>query len=428
MKIEIKLMIVSFLFFSTVAKASEDITIAVISDVHVMNPTLLKQDGKAFTDYVTHDRKMLKESAALMDEATKRIIEERPQYVFITGDLTKDGETTSHLYLRDQYLARLRNSGIKVFVIPGNHDVDNPHAVEFIGDDTKRVSSPKRDEFAAIYNDYGYGQALARDSSSLSYVVALNSTTRLLCLDACEYELNNYEKNICVTAGRLKPSSVQFIKEQAAEAKRNGCRMLCMMHHGIVKHWNWQEKAMSEYLIDDWRKYAALFGKLGIEVVFTGHFHAQDVSEMYGVYDIETGSLVSYPSPYRLVRLGENTLTVQTKYLSGTGLSLPLGESLQQYGKSYAHSGIQTIVGAMLPESIPDSLKHDACDVIADAYVAHLMGDERFSANCQAKIDAVSSQLKKYSWKYNYIFRHIARNLWTDLKPQDNELTVIFRK
>lgn len=428
MKIRLKTVLALLTLFATGANADGDITMAVISDTHVMNPALLKEDGKAFASYIANDRKMLKESTALMSQATQRIISEHPQYVLVTGDLTKDGETASHEYLRDSCLNVMRQAGIKVFVIPGNHDVDNPHAVEFIGDSTRRVSTPRADEFAAIYRDYGYGQAMARDAHSLSYVVALNATTRLLCLDACEYELNDYGKDICVTAGRLKPETVAFIKEQAAKAKKDGCRMLAMMHHGVVQHWTWQEKAMSEYLVDNWRKQADMLGKLGVEVVFTGHFHAQDIAVRKGVYDIETGSLVSYPSPYRLVRLSGNTLTVRTKHLDGTGLNLPLGMTLQQYGAQFAHSGLRTIIGAMLPAKIPAELNHDICDAIADAYVAHLAGDESFTPAAQESIDAVSARLKKYSWKYNYIFRHVAKNLWTDLEPQDNDITITLKK
>lgn len=68
-----------------------------------------------------------------------------------------------------------------------------------------------------------------------------------------------------------------------------------MMHHGIVSHFNWQDKVMKEYLVEHWRKQAKQIAKMGIKVCFTGHFHAQDVSEKYGLTDMETGSTVSYP-------------------------------------------------------------------------------------------------------------------------------------
>lgn len=428
MKIRLKIVFTLCLCFSIYAKASDDITVAVISDVHVMSPTLLKQDGKAFADYVAHDRKMLKESSSLMLQATERIISEHPDYVFVVGDLTKDGETVSHEYLRDNFLARMKRAGIDVFVISGNHDVNNPHAVEFLGDTTKRVPTPSKEQFATLYNNYGYGQALARDPHSLSYVVALNDHTRLLCLDACEYEQNDFGKNTCITAGRLKPETVAFIKQQAAEAKQKGCRLLAMMHHGVVQHWTWQEKAMSEYLVDDWRKQADMLARQGIEIVFTGHFHSQDMARRGSIFDVETGSLVSYPSPYRIVKISENTVSIQTKHLDNRGISIPNDENLQQYGARYAHSGIHTIVGDMLPDKFPADLKSDICDMVAAAYVAHLAGDESFPQEKQAEINAISKRIKHFSWKYAYIFKHIVKYLWTDLEPQDNNLTITLKE
>jgi len=38
----------------------------------------------------------------------------------------------------------------------------------------------------------------------------------------------------------------------------------------------------------------------GVQLVFTGHLHVQDIAYCQGVYDITTGSLVSYPHPYRV--------------------------------------------------------------------------------------------------------------------------------
>lgn len=424
MKIKVNGLLALLLLLTSCAKASKDITMMVVSDTHLMSPELLKNDGKAFTDYVSRDRKMLKESPMLMEKVTENILKQHPQYLLITGDLTKDGETVSHKMLCDKYLKRIKSAGIQVFVIPGNHDVDNPHAVEFDGNVTRRVPTPKADEFAKIYNDYGYGQAIARDTSSLSYVVQLSEDVRLLCLDACEYENNSYKKNICVTAGRLKKETVSFIKEQAKDARKKGMRMLAMMHHGIVQHWTWQEKAMREYLVDKWRKHADMLSRLGIKIVFTGHFHSQDISKRGSLYDIETGSLVSYPSPYRTVTLSGNKLIIKTKHLTGTGMGISGGKSFGEYAKDYARTGIYNIVGGMLPKTIPDSIRKEACDIISDAYLAHLGGDEKMPSGKQQLINATAAKIKKYSWKYAYIFKHISKYLWTDLTPEDNNIVI----
>jgi len=411
------------LLSASAGRALAQTKIAVVSDVHIMKPELLKHDGEAFADYIRHDRKMLKLGPQLLANATERILRDRPQVVLVTGDLTKDGETASHVSLRDRYLKQFRDAGIKVLVIPGNHDVDNPHAVEFDGAATKRVATPKADEFARIYADYGYGDAIARDSSSLSYVSQLDATTRIICLDACEYYNNDYAKDICVTRGHLKNSTLSFVEEQCAEAKAKGMRMIAMMHHGLVEHWKWQDKAMSEYVVADWRKVVRFFKKQGIRLCFTGHFHSQDISEYDGVYDVETGSLVSYPSPIRFVTLEGEKVTVATEQVSSRGIEIPGGQTLDEYGKYFARQIIHTMVGGMLPDGTSDSLRKDVCDEVAEAYVANLAGDEKMPDGEAEKIKATAAKVRKNTtWKWGYIFSHIVRNLWNDPAPEDNNI------
>lgn len=428
MKIRMRLFaLIAVMMVSTSETVSgEELRMMVVSDTHVMNPQLLREEGKAFADYIAHDRKMLKESSLLMEEMTVEILRRRPQVVLITGDLTKDGETISHTFLRDNYLRRMRDAGIMVLVIPGNHDVDNPHAVEFLGDSTRRVATPKVEEFAKIYDDYGYGAAMVRDAHSLSYVSQLNDSVRIICLDACKYEENDYDNNVCVTGGRLKPETIEFIKEQARDAREHGIRLLAMIHHGVVEHWKWQSKAMGDYLVDDWKELSKMLSKLGIEIVFTGHFHSQDIAERNGLYDIETGSLVSYPSPYRMVNLIGNKLIIETEHLKGTEIT-GLGQDIGDYSEGYARSGIHTIVSEMLPSKISGDVRNEASDVVGDAYVAHLAGDETLSDDNAEQIKRVGKKVGKYSWKFGYIFKHVARYMWTDDMPQDNNIEITLK-
>lgn len=274
--------------------------LAVISDVHLMASALLKNKGKAFDDYISNDRKMLVESTELMDSVTRRLLAYQPQVVFLTGDLTKDGERISHELLVDRYLKPLKAQGIRVFIVPGNHDVNNPHAKIYDGDNTKRTTTITAYDFTHIYNDYGYGEALAKDAYSLSYVAQIDAKTRLIAVDACRYADNDFDNDVCVTAGRIKPQTMDFIKTETDKAHKLGMEVIMMMHHGIVSHFGWQDKIMEEYLVDNWKKDARKLAKMGIKVCFTGHFHAQDISERYGLTDIETGSTVSYPHSYFL--------------------------------------------------------------------------------------------------------------------------------
>ncbi len=112
--------------------SASSIKIAIISDTHVMAPQLLVSDGTAIEEYLTRDRKMLRESAEILDTLVASILELKPDMVLVTGDLTKDGERTSHHLVAGQ-LQRLVDSGIQVLVVPGNHDINNPDAKVYDG-------------------------------------------------------------------------------------------------------------------------------------------------------------------------------------------------------------------------------------------------------------------------------------------------------
>lgn len=400
--------------------------LAVISDVHLMAPSLLQNEGKAFDNYIANDRKMLVESSELLDSVSKHLIAYQPQIIFITGDLTKDGERISHQLLVDRYLKPLKAQGIRIYVVPGNHDVNNPHAKVYNGDNAQRTTTVSAKDFTHIYNDYGYGEALATDPNSLSYVVQLDDKTRLIAVDACRYEDNNFDKDICVTAGRIKPQTMDFIQAEAQKAHKLGMNVIMMMHHGIVSHFKWQDKIMKEYLVNNWKKDAKRLAQMGIKVCFTGHFHAQDISNKYGLTDIETGSTVSYPHPYRLIDVDtdKQTLQIRTEKVESLTSMKDNKETLQQKSERFATSALSGVMETMVPKKVPDEVKKECAQVLGKAYAMHLAGDEHPSADFKSRLKAAVKRLKPYSWKWAFIMNKIGKHLSTDTGVADNNTSI----
>ncbi|WP_321979299.1 metallophosphoesterase family protein [Prevotella sp.] len=400
--------------------------LAVISDVHLMAPSLLQKEGKAFDNYIANDRKMLVESSELLDSVSKHLIAYQPQIIFITGDLTKDGERISHQLLVDRYLKPLKAQGIRIYVVPGNHDVNNPHAKVYNGDNAQRTTTVSAKDFTHIYNDYGYGEALATDPNSLSYVVQLDDKTRLIAVDACRYEDNNFDKDICVTAGRIKPQTMDFIQAEAQKAHKLGMNVIMMMHHGIVSHFKWQDKIMKEYLVNNWKKDAKRLAQMGIKVCFTGHFHAQDISNKYGLTDIETGSTVSYPHPYRLIDVDtdKQTLQIRTEKVESLTSMKDNKETLQQKSERFATSALSGVMETMVPKKVPDEVKKECAQVLGKAYAMHLAGDEHPSADFKSRLKAAVKRLKPYSWKWAFIMNKIGKHLSTDTGVADNNTSI----
>ena len=143
--------------------------IMLMSDIHVMAPQLLEKRGSAYEKYLSQDPKLLEYSGEVLEYLVGETLQRNPDLVIIPGDLTKDGELVSP-QLVVSVLAKLRSAGIPVIVVPGNHDIDNPEGYYFDGDNMRPAARTSPEQFAALYADFGYNQAYAKDPASLSFV------------------------------------------------------------------------------------------------------------------------------------------------------------------------------------------------------------------------------------------------------------------
>ena len=105
------------------ANAQSTTKIFVVSDPHVMAPELLVEDGMAFQKVETSTEKLFRYSYDFFSAIKDTILQRKPDLVLMPGDLTKSGELVSHQVLISM-LDEIREQGIKVLVIPGNHDLN----------------------------------------------------------------------------------------------------------------------------------------------------------------------------------------------------------------------------------------------------------------------------------------------------------------
>lgn len=394
------------------------VKLAVFSDPHLYEPSL-GTEGKAFQHYLQNDRKLLLESKEILETAVAAIGETEVSIVLVPGDLTKDGERINHEKMAE-YLSSLESKGKKVFVIPGNHDINNPHSLRYSGDKTERVPSVSPEEFAEIYKDFGFSEAIKRDPGSLGYVAEPMEGLWILGLDACRYR-ENQEGGHPVTSGKFSKGSLVWIEEVLEEAIRKDKAVLVMMHHGALEHYAQQKKFYGEYVVDGFNKVSALFAEKGARIVFTGHFHAQDISlrkfkNGRYVMDIETGSLVTYPCPYRLVTIGkEQVLKIESEFIT----SIPSRKEFAGYARDYVHTGISGIAANTLIGMKVDSTESWALSgQVADAFLAHYKGDEITPAE-PFNLDGIS---RKGRFLIGFK-KNLVKSLHMDMEPGDNNLT-----
>jgi hypothetical protein len=283
------------------------------------------------------------------------------------------------------------------------------------------VENVDRDSFAALYGPFGYGEAISRDSFSLSYLAEPVEGLWILGLDACRYDLNAPAGH-SYTGGEFRKETLCWLREQLTGEDAGGKIKIAMMHHGILEHYRRQKKYFSEYIVNDYRRVARLLARLGVRTVFTGHYHANDItvkqfSDGSIIYDIETGSLVTWPCPVRQVSIEKGNMHIETLYVR----SIPsAGNEFPDYAKSYVIDGIsgiaeQTLIDMKLR---PVDAKRLASQ-IGHAFITHYLGDE---VPVDPPIDIEGVNLKG---RFIISFRKkLVRGLYNDLPPADNKLTI----
>ncbi|HOO32418.1 MAG TPA: metallophosphoesterase [Thermotogota bacterium] len=413
--------------------------IAIFSDPHYFS-TKLNTDSELFREYLLKDRKLLHLSTEITEELIKKISDGAYDLVIIPGDLTKDGEKEGHSEFVLQ-LEKLQAAGKKVFVICGNHDINNPSAIRIEGEQVLPVESVTADEFRQIYHEMGYSQAIATDSDSLSYVCEPLSWLRIIAMDSCYYDAN-YENGHAYTGGFFSEETLNWILKMIHEGKEKGQLVLGFMHHGLVPHLSIQEHYFPEYLIKDWQQIAEAFADAGMNLVFTGHFHAQDISQHTSpsgntLWDVQTGSLVTYPIPYRSITLSQGgTLTITSHVIQKTD-SVP---DLHQYAKNFLDQELMTLLPEKAAEKIVD---FGIPESFAQAYVTSLLktrGGEFTLLEIAVKVviafyagnEAVSPELiaavnelkDNGDNQFLALFGTLAESFLTDTIPQDNNLTI----
>lgn len=338
----------------------QPVKIAIISDLHVMVPELLVNEGTAFEEYLARDRKMLRESVEILDTLIVSILELKPDLVLVTGDLTKDGERVSHELVASQ-LERLTDAGIQVLVVPGNHDINNPDAKVFDGDTAKSTDTITRREFAAIYRHAGYDTRSRRDPDSLSYCRDVTDNLSILAIDACMDRFNTFvsrgdARDHCKTSGHLEPSTQQWLVKQAEQATAAGRRVIAMMHHHLVPHFHMEETLAAPYMVDDAGQLCQRLIEAGVHVIFTGHLHISDVSQVNlqpgTMVEIATAAAVGYPCQWRVATCYPATGKMQLH--TRTLFSLPSNQDFGETARGVFTDSIPTITNGVLTRYWPE--------------------------------------------------------------------------
>ena len=346
---------------------AEEKKIVVLSDVHVMAKSL---EGTEFWNTtVQHTRKIAECSQPIFDQLVETLKQQKPDLVLITGDLTEGGQLKSHEYVKDK-LDELRTAGLKIFVIPGNHDL------------TGSV------DFGDFYKDFGYSEATAQEG--LSYVAEPFPGLTLLGINSG-------------TEGKLSEETLNFAVTQAKAATGKGNQIICMMHHALVPHISYANVLESSSNVADWENVREQLACAGVRVVLTGHFHVSDIAMdltndlSRSIYDISTGSTVSYPSDYRVLTYSDKSdkpaeLKVETRRI----MQLEGKDDFPSWSRKELKSRLVRLVMNKIQlnkenDSSVYQLVTEVLDSLAGVFAIHAEGNEVMTQERQEMVDQLKS-------------------------------------
>lgn len=404
--------------FLTHLMVAQSLKIAVISDLHFLSSELV-EEGEAYSRFIDQTGREVRDLHTVFDVVLNELLFHNPDVVLIPGDLTNHGEFQSHYDLLNK-LQLLLDNGIQVYVIPGNHDVNIPDSRAYMSDGVVPVESVTPCEFEELYDLYGFSLAKERDSVSLSYLTELNDSIWLLAIDTNRYEEHESRS---MTGGRIKDRTMDWALRILEKAQKQNVLVLGMMHHGLVEHFPYQSLFFNDYLIDDWHKKADQLADAGLQVVFTGHFHANDITEFVTntgnkIYDIETGSLAQYPFPYRVIELKDKEMNISSFFVDTI-----LGNKLfNEKHKASFEQNAYRLISAKLDKMdflVRPEFKETLTEIMVKVSLMHVEGDEPVGLEMLPTIERLIS----------IIGGDVADmdQLSFDFPPADNNLNIILQ-
>lgn len=284
--------------------AKPELTIVHVSDMHYFSPSLIENEDFMWKVAMESDGKDTVQSALIAQAFVDDMLKLKPDAVVVTGDLTLNGEEASHAELKE-LLGRLKDIGIEVYVMTGNHDV-NMTAYRYTNDGVEEVPSFGSQRFEDHWWDFGYGDALSQDRWSNSYISELNERTWLLSVDS-----NTGSK------GTVRKSTLDWIEENLAKARERGIMVISATHQNLFVH---NENFVWGYQLNNAAALIELYERYGVEVNLSGHLHVQTVVESNGIADIAVSALVDTPLQYGVLTVSGDKLSYRTRELSNAAL------------------------------------------------------------------------------------------------------------
>lgn len=322
--------------FTALALPADEVNFAILSDVHYFAESLMgytEEDKQEFNEIMLLNNSTSGISPYLTDAAMANLtaMAKRGEidFLLLPGDLTRNSEKACHQALADRLTQFEADTGIPVYVINGNHDINNTDAMYYDGENLIKASSSDEvkadivttpEDFEEIYADFGYTAEggyynrykphAENSEGSLSYAIDINDDYRLIAVDSQIYSADNSDsgEDEHETSGQISDALMQWTLNECAKAKADGKTIIGMTHTNIVPHFETEVDLFDHFVLRKWEKAADAFADAGMHYIISGHIHMQDVASYVNdngemITDIATTSALSYPNQFRTVNM-----------------------------------------------------------------------------------------------------------------------------
>lgn len=322
--------------FSAIAATTDSVNFGILSDIHYFAESAMgetAEDQKEFNEIMLLNNSTSGLSPVLTDAALANLAKKAENgeidFLLLPGDLTRNAEYSAHKELTDKLAKFEEETGIPVFVINGNHDINNQRAMTYDGEnlvtakknpDLREDLDTSPEEFEELYKDFGYSseggyysrykEKADNSEGSLSYAIDINDDYRLIALDTQLYSADNTDsgENEQETGGRVSDAHLAWAVAETEKAVKEGKTVIGMVHTNIIPHFETHVDVLDQFVLFGWEKVADSLAAAGMHYVISGHTHMQDVSTHITdsgetMTDIITSSILSYPNQFRTVTL-----------------------------------------------------------------------------------------------------------------------------
>lgn len=243
---------------------------AIISDPHIAVPHTIANHANRFH--------LVEVSIPALEKVLHHLEQSHLDFLLLPGDLTQDGEPENHHWLQQ----RLKRLPFPVYVVPGNHDVPTLNATN---------NTIGFCEFPQYYRHCGY------DKNAPYYTREILPGVQIIGLNSNQFNQDGKQ------LGCLDDEQLTWLENLLPQIRDK--LLLVMIHHNVIEHLPGQasHELGQRYMLANAALLLKLLESAKNKLIFTGHLHVQDIACHQGIYEITTGSLVSYPHPYRIIEV-----------------------------------------------------------------------------------------------------------------------------